>query len=118
MDHPFRKDKKNFMKGKVVKHSATPALTGAQIHEQLKSMQADPNRPGYFFGYNEEHAWTHKPCIWDLPYFEDLLLPQTLTRCTLKRISPRPFLSHFSALIRAKIIQRLELTRRVFVIGH
>ena len=50
MDHPFRKDKKNFMKGKVVKHSATPALTGTQIHEQLKSMEPDPNRPGYFLG--------------------------------------------------------------------
>ena len=78
MDHPFRKDKKNFMKGKVVKHSAPPALTGAQINEQLKSMEPDPNRPGYFLGYNEEHAWTHKPCIWDLPYFEDLLLPHNI----------------------------------------
>ena len=77
-DHPFRKDKKNFMKGKVVIHSAPPALMGAQIHEQLKSMEPDPKRPGYFLGYNSEHAWTHKPCIWDLPYFEDLLLPHNI----------------------------------------
>src|SRR3954469_17389168 len=70
MDHPFRKDKKNFMKVKVVKNSATPALTGAQIHEQLKFVEPDPNRPGYFLGYNEQRSWTNKTCIWDLPYFE------------------------------------------------
>ena len=41
-------------------------------------MEPDPKRPGYFLGYNSEHAWTHKPCIWDLPYFEDLLLPHNI----------------------------------------
>src|SRR3954469_13959568 len=72
LDHGFRKDKKNFTKGKVVEHEAPPMMTGAQILDQLNSQEPDPNRPGYFLGYNTEHAWTHKPCFWDLPYFKDL----------------------------------------------
>src|SRR4051812_48744949 len=50
-------------------------MTSAQILDQLNSLEPDPNRPGYFLGYNTEHAWTHKPCFWDLPYFKDLALP-------------------------------------------
>jgi hypothetical protein len=25
-------------------------------------------------GYGETHQWTHIPCLWKLPYFEDLEL--------------------------------------------
>ena len=78
LDHGFRKDKKNFTKGKVVEHEAPPMMTGAQILDQLNSLEPDPNRPGYFLGYNTEHAWTHKPCFWDLPYFKDLALPHNI----------------------------------------
>ena len=48
--HKFRKDKKNFIKGRVVKHSAPPALTGQQTLDQLKTLEPDPQRPGYFKG--------------------------------------------------------------------
>ena len=77
-DHQFRKDKKNFTKGKVVKNLAPPAFTGQQILDQLNALEPDPERPGYFKGYNSKHAWTHKPCFWDLPYFKDLLLPHNI----------------------------------------
>ena len=30
---------------------------------------------GIFKGFNSEHASTQKTCLWDLPYFTDLLLP-------------------------------------------
>ena len=53
-------------------------MTGAQILDQLNSLEPDPKRPGYFLGYNSEHAWTHKPCFWDLPYFPDLALPHNI----------------------------------------
>ena len=76
--HKFRKDKKNFIKGRVVKHSAPPALTGQQTLDQLNAQEPDPERPGYFKGYNKEHAWTHKTCFWDLPYFKDLLCPHNI----------------------------------------
>ena len=65
--HKFRKDKKNFIRGRVVKNSAPPALTGQQTLDQLNALEPDPQRPGYFKGYNTKHAWTHKTCLWDLP---------------------------------------------------
>ena len=77
-DHKFRKDKKNFIKGRVVKNTAPAALTGQQTLDQLNALEPDPLRPGYFKGYNTEHAWTHKSCLWDLPYFKDLLCPHNI----------------------------------------
>src|SRR3954462_4657016 len=76
--HPFRKDKKNFIKGKVVKNLAAPTMTGEHVLAQLNSLEPDPERPGYFKGYNSEHAWTHKTCFWDIPYFQDLELPHNI----------------------------------------
>jgi hypothetical protein len=29
-------------------------------------------------GYGETHQWTHIPCLWKLPYFEDLELPHNI----------------------------------------
>ena len=57
---------------------APPAFTGQQILDQLNALEPDPERRGYFKGYNSKHAWTHKPCFWDLPYFKDLLLPHNI----------------------------------------
>ena len=38
--HKFRKDKKNFIKGRVVKHSAPPALTGQQTLDQINTLSS------------------------------------------------------------------------------
>jgi hypothetical protein len=76
--HKFRKDKKNFIKGRVVKNSAPPALTGQQTQDQLKYLEPDLEHPGYFKGSNSKHAWTHKTCLWDLPYFKDLSCPHNI----------------------------------------
>ena len=45
-DHKFRKDKKNFIKGRVVKNTAPAALTGQQTLDQLNALEPDPLRPG------------------------------------------------------------------------
>ena len=66
------------MKGRVVKHSAPPALSGQQTLDQLNALELDPEPLGYFKGYNKEHAWTHKTCFWDLPYIKDLLCPHNI----------------------------------------
>jgi hypothetical protein len=40
--------------------------------------------PGYqsssggFKGYNEKHNWTHKSCLWKLPYAKTLILPYNI----------------------------------------
>ena len=53
-------------------------MTGQQTLDQLNALEPDPERPGYFKGYNKEHAWTHKTRFWDLPYFKDLLCPHNI----------------------------------------
>jgi len=77
LDHPFRRDKKNFRKGVTVEDSAPEMMTGAQVLEMLDGLVVD-NEKGGFVGYGKEHAWTHKSCLWKLPYFKDLLLPHNI----------------------------------------
>jgi hypothetical protein len=31
-----------------------------------------------FEGYGEDHNWTHKRCIWELPYAKALILPHNI----------------------------------------
>jgi hypothetical protein len=33
---------------------------------------------GNFEGYSENHNWTHKSCLWKLPYAKALLLPHNI----------------------------------------
>ena len=74
-DHEFRQDMKNFTKDVVVTHMPPPRLTSKQILDQLNALEDDPENPGKYKGYGVTHAWTHKPCFWDLPYFPDLEYP-------------------------------------------
>lgn len=85
---------KNFMKGEVVQHSAPPEMTCEQICDQLNALQPDHNRPGYFLGYNVEHAWTHKPCFWDLPYFHQLELPHNIDVMHTEKIIAEDIFAH------------------------
>ena len=80
--------------------------------DQLNALEPDPERPGYFKGYNSKHAWTHKPCFWDLPYFKDLLLPHNIDMMhTEKNIGE----AIFGTL---KRILRLESIKRHYVIDR
>jgi hypothetical protein len=33
---------------------------------------------GGFEGYGEKHNWTHKSCLWKLPYVKALILPHNI----------------------------------------
>jgi hypothetical protein len=33
---------------------------------------------GGFKGYGKKHNWTHKSCIWELPYANALILPHNI----------------------------------------
>jgi hypothetical protein len=33
---------------------------------------------GVFEGYSENHNWTHKNCLWDIPYAKALILPHNI----------------------------------------
>jgi hypothetical protein len=56
--------------------SVTTTMTGAEIHQQIDGLVA--NTEGGFVGYGEQHMWTHKSVLTQLPYYDDLLLPQNI----------------------------------------
>jgi hypothetical protein len=33
---------------------------------------------GVFEGYSVHHRWTHKSCLWELPYAKALILPHNI----------------------------------------
>jgi hypothetical protein len=41
--------------------------------DELKESQ-----DGGFKGYGEKHNWTHKSCLWELPYAKTLILPYNI----------------------------------------
>jgi hypothetical protein len=36
------------------------------------------SQDGGFDGYGEKHNWTHKNCLWELPYVKALILPHNI----------------------------------------
>ncbi|WVZ76293.1 hypothetical protein U9M48_024280 [Paspalum notatum var. saurae] len=73
----YRFDTVSFRKGKAVtKRRPSKRLKGEQIVEWLDELVDDDD--GGFLGYGEEHNWTHKSCLWELPYAKALLLPYNI----------------------------------------
>jgi predicted esterase YcpF (UPF0227 family) len=44
-----------------------------KMFDELKESQNDG-----FEDYGEKHNWTHKRCLWELPYVKALILPQNI----------------------------------------
>ena len=47
-------------------------MTGAEVRAQIEALKIDDNKGG-FFGYGQDHMWTHISGLTRLPYFNDLL---------------------------------------------
>ena len=71
LDHPFRRDKKNFMKGVKVLDRPPHIMTGAGVRAQLDSLVA--NAEGGFEGYGEQHACGGFP-TWKISSFHITLI--------------------------------------------
>ena len=65
------------MKDIVVEGPAPQMMIGAAVRAQLDALEVNDHGDS-FLGYGEEHACTHKSCLWNLPYFDDLLLPHNI----------------------------------------
>jgi len=76
IDHPFRRDIKNFTKGVVVNEPPPQMMSGAAVREWLQLLRVKEG--GGFVGYGKEHAWTQMSGLWRLPYMDDLLLPRNI----------------------------------------
>jgi hypothetical protein len=64
------------MKGKRVRKGSPKQKHGADITQMLDDLKESGN--GKFKGYGENHSWTHKSCLWELPYTKTLILPHDI----------------------------------------
>jgi hypothetical protein len=64
------------MKGKTVRKGPPKRKLGADIIQMLDNLKESENNN--FEGYGENHNWTHKSCLWELPYAKALLLPHNI----------------------------------------
>ena len=52
-------------------------MIGVAVRALLDALEVNKQEGG-FVGYGEQHAWTQKSCLWNLPYFDDLFFHITL----------------------------------------
>jgi hypothetical protein len=69
-DHPFRSDKQSFLKGKSVRKGSPKQKFKADIMKMLDDLKKSENFE--FEGYSEKRSWTHKSCLWKLPYIKSI----------------------------------------------
>jgi hypothetical protein len=74
--HEFRGDKESFKKGKRVRKGSPKRKLIADIVKMLGELKE--SQDGGFEGYGEKHNWTHKSCLWKLPYAKTLILPHNI----------------------------------------
>jgi hypothetical protein len=59
-NHPFRSDRRSFLKDKTVKKGSLKQKLKTYIMEMLDELKESKN--SVFEGYGENHNWTHKSC--------------------------------------------------------
>jgi hypothetical protein len=73
LDHPFRMESDAFKKGNIVLEGPPRCLSSPEIVDMLDNLVLNKNGDG-FVGYGEEHNWSHKYALWELPYVKVLIL--------------------------------------------
>jgi hypothetical protein len=76
LSHEFRGDKESFQKGKSVRKGPPKRKLIADIMKMFGELKESHN--GRFECYGEKHNWTHKSCLWELPYVKSLILPHNI----------------------------------------
>jgi hypothetical protein len=73
LDHPFRLDNDIFKKGNIILEGPPRRLNSLEIVDMLDDLVLNKNGD-QFVGYGDEHNWTHKRALWELPYTKALIL--------------------------------------------
>jgi hypothetical protein len=76
LSHKFKGDKQSFLKGKNVRKGRPKQKLREDIVKMLDDLKVSEN--GGFKNYGEKHNWTHKSCLWELPYAKALILPHNI----------------------------------------
>jgi hypothetical protein len=73
LDHEFRLDSDTFKKGNIVLEGPPRHLSGSEIADMLDNLVLNKEGNG-FVGYGNDHNWTHKCTLLELPYAKALIL--------------------------------------------
>jgi hypothetical protein len=73
LDHLFRLDSDAFKKGNIVLEGPPRRLSSLEITDMMDNLVLNKNGNG-FVGYGEEHNWTLKCALWELPCAKALIL--------------------------------------------
>jgi hypothetical protein len=65
--------KSHLTKARVLKKGPPKRKLRADIVKMFGELKE--SQDGGFEGYGEKHNWTHKSCLWELPYANALILP-------------------------------------------
>jgi hypothetical protein len=66
-------DSDTFKKGNIILEGPSGRLSSAEIAEILDNLVLNKEGNG-FVGYGNDHNWTHKYALWELPYAKALIL--------------------------------------------
>ena len=83
-NHPFRKNKNWFTKGKIVTESAPPVRTGEDVFQEIESLglmkvtelESEEHNARVIKAYN--CGWKKRSIFWDLPYWRTLSIRHNL----------------------------------------
>jgi hypothetical protein len=73
LDHLFRLDNDTFKKDNIILEGLPRCLSSPESTDMLDNLVLNKNEVA-FVGYGEEHSWTHKCALWELPYAKALIL--------------------------------------------
>jgi hypothetical protein len=91
LSYEFRGDKESFLKGKSVRKGPPKRKLGADIVKMLSELKESQN--GGFDGYDEKHNWTHKSCLWELPFGNTFILPHNIDLMNQEHNIPESIIS-------------------------
>uniref|UniRef100_A0A8R7TUQ9 Transposase-associated domain-containing protein n=1 Tax=Triticum urartu TaxID=4572 RepID=A0A8R7TUQ9_TRIUA len=74
INHACRRSVKCFRKKKTVLNPPPKPLSGEEVYEQLKSLVHDKTGKSKFEGFGKEHNWIAISGLWQLEYFQKLML--------------------------------------------
>ena len=80
-DHSYRRNKKNFKRGRVVVDGPPEILTGEEIWNEVSQLPKTVGcrgNHGKLKGYGETHNWHKQSIFWELPYWKDHKLRHNL----------------------------------------
>jgi hypothetical protein len=73
LDHEFRLDSNTFKKSNIILEGPPRHLSDPEIVDMLDNLVLNKEGNG-FVGYGNDHNWTHKCALWELPYAKALIL--------------------------------------------